>query len=188
MAISCFSACCRHSNISAPEQLAVVVLYRSSPTCNCSLTTRLMSTYKVQSQNIMLGTILYRLFKKIWKVLYLVIKVFSPTNAQFDSLKNNFKFALKLTLKSSYMFRCKIIREHTIWALLKLQLLKCVKIHWCGSFGGVVAYIIIWPLLVSVCVCVCVCGSGRNQTELSFRSRPAPHTHTHTHTQTRTRW
>jgi len=30
---------------------------------------------------------------------------FSPTDAQLDSLKNNFKFALKLTLKSSYMFR-----------------------------------------------------------------------------------
>jgi hypothetical protein len=32
---------------------------------------------------------------------------FSPTDAQLDSLKNNFNFALKLTLKSSYMFRCK---------------------------------------------------------------------------------
>jgi len=31
---------------------------------------------------------------------------FSPTYAQLDSLKNNIKFALKLTLKSSYMFRC----------------------------------------------------------------------------------
>jgi len=30
---------------------------------------------------------------------------FPPTDAQLDSLKNNFKFALKLTLKSSYMFR-----------------------------------------------------------------------------------
>jgi hypothetical protein len=28
-----------------------------------------------------------------------------PTDAQSDSLKNNFKFALKLTLKGSYMFR-----------------------------------------------------------------------------------
>jgi len=36
-----------------------------------------------------------------------IIKVFSPTDAQLDSLKNNFKFALKFTLKSSYMFRCK---------------------------------------------------------------------------------
>jgi len=35
------------------------------------------------------------------------IKVFSQTDAQFDSLKYNFKFALQLTLKSSYMFRCK---------------------------------------------------------------------------------
>jgi len=32
-----------------------------------------------------------------------VIKVFSPTDAQLDSLKNNCKFALK----SSYMFQCK---------------------------------------------------------------------------------
>jgi len=31
---------------------------------------------------------------------------FSPTDAQLD-IKNNFKFALKLTIKSSYMFRCK---------------------------------------------------------------------------------
>ena len=29
---------------------------------------------------------------------------FLPADAQLDSLKNNFKFALKLTLKSSYMF------------------------------------------------------------------------------------
>jgi len=35
-----------------------------------------------------------------------IIKVFSTTNAQSDNLKNNFKFALKLTLKGSYMFRC----------------------------------------------------------------------------------
>jgi len=32
---------------------------------------------------------------------------FPPTDAQLDSLKNNFKFALKLTLESFYMFRCK---------------------------------------------------------------------------------
>jgi hypothetical protein len=35
----------------------------------------------------------------------LYINFFSPTDAQLDILKNNFKFALKLTLKSSYMFR-----------------------------------------------------------------------------------
>jgi hypothetical protein len=34
----------------------------------------------------------------------IIIKVFfSPTDAQLDSLKNNFKFALKLTLKSFSM-------------------------------------------------------------------------------------
>ena len=31
---------------------------------------------------------------------------FSPTDAQLDSFKNKFKFALKFTLKGSYMFRC----------------------------------------------------------------------------------
>jgi len=53
-------------------------------------------------------------------------QVFSPTDAKLDNLKNNFNFALKLTLKSSYMFRCEntIVREHTVRSLLKLQLLK----------------------------------------------------------------
>jgi hypothetical protein len=32
-----------------------------------------------------------------------IIKVFSPTDAQLDSLKNNFKFALKLFLR---LFNC----------------------------------------------------------------------------------
>jgi len=36
----------------------------------------------------------------------IIIKVFSPTDAQLDSLKNNIKFRLKFTSKSSYMFRC----------------------------------------------------------------------------------
>jgi hypothetical protein len=31
---------------------------------------------------------------------------FSPTDTQLDNLKNNIKFALKLTLKGSSMFRC----------------------------------------------------------------------------------
>jgi len=35
-----------------------------------------------------------------------IIKVFSPTDALLGGLKNNFKFALKLTLKGSYTFRC----------------------------------------------------------------------------------
>jgi cobalamin biosynthesis protein CobD/CbiB len=57
----------------------------------------------------------------------IIIKVFfSPTDAQLDSLKNNFKFALKLTLKGSYMFRCE--KHHPQGAnylsLLKVQLLK----------------------------------------------------------------
>jgi len=37
----------------------------------------------------------------------IIIEVFlSQTDAQLDNIKNNFKFVLKLTLKSSYMFRC----------------------------------------------------------------------------------
>jgi hypothetical protein len=39
--------------------------------------------------------------------ILIIIKLFSPTDAQLDNLKNNFKFAIKFTLKSSYMFRCK---------------------------------------------------------------------------------
>ena len=35
-----------------------------------------------------------------------LIKVFLSTDTQLDSAKNNFKFALKLTLKGFYMFRC----------------------------------------------------------------------------------
>jgi hypothetical protein len=50
-------------------------------------------------------------------------KVFKPTDAQFDSLKNNFNFALKLTLKSSYMFR----RENTIINCLILAKVTIVK-------------------------------------------------------------
>ena len=93
-------------------------------------------------------------------------------NYLFHQLMHNrivFKTMLNLHwnwhLKICYMFRCShtIIRERTIWTLLKLQLLKWVKIHWCGSFGGVVAYIITGFLLVCVCVCVCVCGTGRNR-------------------------
>jgi hypothetical protein len=37
--------------------------------------------------------------------VHCIVKVFSPTDAQLHSLKNNLKFALKLTLKGSYMFR-----------------------------------------------------------------------------------
>jgi hypothetical protein len=39
----------------------------------------------------------------------LSIKVSSPTDAQFDSNKNNFKFALKLTLKTT---TCFIVKHH----------------------------------------------------------------------------
>ena len=56
-------------------------------------------------------------FKNVHIVYYyLYNQVFSPTDTQLDSLKNNCNFVLKLTLKSSYMFRCEntIIREHTV--------------------------------------------------------------------------
>jgi len=44
-------------------------------------------------------------------------KFFSPTAAQLNNLKNNFKYTLKLTLESSYIFRCNtIFRERTILA------------------------------------------------------------------------
>jgi hypothetical protein len=39
------------------------------------------------------------------KIRQKIIKVYSPTDAQLESLKNNFKFALTLTLKGFYMFR-----------------------------------------------------------------------------------
>ena len=39
--------------------------------------------------------------------ILIIIKVFSQLMYNWIVLKNNFKFALKLTLKSSYMFRCK---------------------------------------------------------------------------------
>jgi hypothetical protein len=44
---------------------------------------------------------------KYLKTILNIIKDFSPTGAQLDSLKNNINFALKLTLKSFYMFWCK---------------------------------------------------------------------------------
>jgi hypothetical protein len=38
--------------------------------------------------------------------ILIIIKLFSPNDTQFYGLKNNINFALKLTLKSSHMFRC----------------------------------------------------------------------------------
>jgi len=51
-------------------------------------------------------TYLVEFFSTYIPCILIIIKVFSPTDGQLDSLKNNFKFALKLTLKRSYMFRC----------------------------------------------------------------------------------
>jgi hypothetical protein len=70
-------------------------------------------------------------------------------------LKTILNFAWKLTF-TCFDVKNTILREYTIWALLKLQLLKWVKIHWRGSFGDVAAYIVIWSLLV--CVCVALVG------------------------------
>jgi len=48
--------------------------------------------------------------------ILIIIKIFSPTDSQLDSLKNIFKSALEVTLKSSYMFRYEntVIRGHTV--------------------------------------------------------------------------
>ena len=48
--------------------------------------------------------------------MYHSIKCFSPNDAQLDSLKSNFKFALNLTLKAPTCFGVKntILREHNI--------------------------------------------------------------------------
>jgi hypothetical protein len=62
------------------------------------------------------------------KQLPSVVKVFSPTDAQLDSLKNNFKFALKLTLKCPYMFRCAKHHHHQGSHYLSLAKVTVVKI------------------------------------------------------------
>jgi hypothetical protein len=48
-----------------------------------------------------------------WTVYRFLSKFFSPTDTQLDSIKNNFKFSLKMTLKGCYMFRCK--KHHPLW-------------------------------------------------------------------------
>jgi len=53
-----------------------------------------------------LARLMYQKFSALETKHRNVINVFSPTDAKLNSLKNNIKFALKLTLKSSYMFRC----------------------------------------------------------------------------------
>jgi hypothetical protein len=49
-------------------------------------------------------------------------------DAQLDCLKNNFKFALKLTIKGSYMFRC--VKHHPQGAqnlsLVKVTIVKII--------------------------------------------------------------
>jgi len=49
-------------------------------------------------------TFLSLFFTYILPCILIIIKDFSPNDAQLDSLKNNFKFALQLTLKSSHIF------------------------------------------------------------------------------------
>ena len=108
----------------------------------------LAATYIVQQY----GDVLLCFHGNTFNNHYTYQSFFLPTDAQLDSLKNNFKFALKLTLKTPTCFGVKHhhIREHTVWALLKLQLLKWFKIHWCGLFGSVVTYIIIWSAMKNI--------------------------------------
>jgi hypothetical protein len=47
--------------------------------------------------------------------ILIIINVFSPTYAQLESLKNNFKFALKLTLKSKFKFVFKANQLSISW-------------------------------------------------------------------------
>jgi hypothetical protein len=84
--------------------------------------------------------------------ILIIIKVFSPTDEQLNSLKNNFKFALKLTLKDPLYFG---VKHHCQGAhYLSRAKVTIVNIHY-----------------------VCVCGSGRNQRETDSDQCP---THTYT--------
>jgi hypothetical protein len=61
------------------------------------------------------------------ELLFQVIRVlFLPTAAQLDIIKNNFKFALKLPLKGSYMFRCEKhnLQEAHYLSLAKVTIVK----------------------------------------------------------------
>jgi len=76
-----------------------------------------------------------------------------PTKSQDDAEESCFKRNIKIYIKNAptCFGLITIIRERAIWALLKLLLLKkSVKIHHCGQFGGVAAYII-RSCLVYVC-------------------------------------
>ena len=67
---------------------------------------------------------------------------------QTDSQEFCFKINIKIYIKNAPVCfgLIIIIRERAVWALLKLLLLKQsespVKIHRCGQFGGVAAYIV----------------------------------------------
>ena len=99
--------------------------------------------------------------------ILIIIKVFSPTDAQLDSLKSNFKFALKFISKGPlHISVWKTPSSGSIlltWVLIKLQLLKWVKIHWCGSFGGVAAYIIIIiNIIIIIVIIICILTHFKN--------------------------
>ena len=81
-------------------------------------------------------------------------KFFPPTDAQLDNLKKNFKFALKLTLKSS---KFKIV---------------FLRLSDCASVGGknFDNYQDAW----NVCVCVCVVGGDCHPTH-----QQVPENHNH---------
>jgi hypothetical protein len=75
----------------------------------------------------------------------LIITLFSPSDAQLDSLTNNFKFALKLTLKSSYMFRCKTPHQRAHYlSLAKVTDFKMRQWMWfIGRCGGIYYYLVL---------------------------------------------
>jgi hypothetical protein len=97
-------------------------------------------------------TVLLPIFWKInWNILYSYLEsgyyqsFYVPTDVQEFCFKRNIKIYIKNAPTCFGLIT--IIRERAIWALLKLLLLKnqlelSVKIHRCGQFGGVAAYII----------------------------------------------
>ena len=124
---------------------------------------------------------------------------------QTDSQEFCFKINIKIYIKnaSTCFSLITIIRERTIWALLKLLLLKqsesSVKVHRCGQFGGVAEYII-RSCLVYVCDTAYGLGLFRNIWNLPqfqwiyylyillwfFPAYCTRYIHTHTHTHTHT--
>jgi hypothetical protein len=70
--------------------------------CNLSVTMIKLTVYEVKTTFIIPE---YSTHFQVHAVHLDNYQSFLPTDAQVDSIKNNFKFALKLILKSSHMFR-----------------------------------------------------------------------------------